>query len=162
MGSVRRPAGGALRPVLFAAAALAAVGCDRRPAPITIRLVDLFKPELLLGRFTAPPSPGHRTEWRFDAPQGGKGGPGRAWEAGPGVAGLEVRDGRLQGQTTTNLPLLHLRGEPGPDGNDVIEDVEIRLRASAGANLYLAFSGQERLDLTEVAQPNPVFWSFTT
>ncbi len=43
-----------------------------------------------------------------------------------------------------------------------VEEVEIRLRVSAGANLDLALSGQERADLTEVAQPNPVFWSFTT
>jgi len=161
MGFERRPPGGARWPVLLAAA-LAAGGCDRRPPPITIRLVDLFKPELVLARSAAPPSPGHRTEWRFDAPATGERGPGRAWEAGPGVAGLEVRDGRLQGQTTTNLPLVHLMGEPGTDGNDVVEEVEIRLRVSAGANLDLALSGQERADLTEVAQPNPVFWSFTT
>jgi arylsulfatase A-like enzyme len=135
-------------------------GCGRRSAPVTIRLVDLFKPELVLGRSPAPPAPPHRLEWLFDAPAGGKG--VRSWEAGPGVAGLEVRDGRLQGRTTTNLPLVHLMGRPGPDGNDVLEEVEIRLRASAGANLYLALSGQERFDLTEIAQPHPVFWSFTT
>ena len=135
-------------------------GCGHRSAPVTIRLVDLFKPELVLGRSPAPPAPPPRMEWRFDASPGGKG--VRSWEAGPGVAGLEVRDGRLQGRSTTNLPLVHLMGRPGPEGNDVLEEVEIRIRASAGANLYLALSGQERFDLAEIAQPHTVFWSFTT
>src|SRR5206468_9101886 len=96
MGSVRRFATGVPWPVLLAGA-LTAAGCGRRSAPVTIRLVDLFKPELVLGRSPAPPAPPPRMEWRFDASPGGKG--VRSWEAGPGVAGLEVHDGRLQGRS---------------------------------------------------------------
>ncbi len=82
MGSVRRFAAGVAWPVLLAGALMAA-GCGGRAAPVTIRLVDLFKPELVLGRSPAPPAPPPRMEWRFDAPPGGKG--VRSWEAGPGV-----------------------------------------------------------------------------
>jgi arylsulfatase A-like enzyme len=124
--------------------------------------VDGFRPEQVLGRApVAPPSPS-RLEWRFQAPAAGDRGPGPGFEAGPGIAGLEVRDGRLQGRTTTTLPLLHLTGKPGHDLGDVLEEVQIRLRVSAGTNLYLALSGQDRVDLKEIAQPHPVFWSFTT
>lgn len=148
---------------VLSAAASIGVGCTRKPAPIAIRLVDLFRPELVLGHSPAPPSPPPRTEWRFDGAAVGQPGAQRIWEAGPGVAGLEVRGGRLQGRTTSSAPVVHLEGRPGPDGNDVLEEVEIRLRVSAGANLYVAFSGQERVDLAEVALlPAPVFWSVST
>jgi arylsulfatase A-like enzyme len=142
--------------VLFGAA------CSRQPSAITIRLVDQFRPELVVGRSptTAPALP--RTEWRFDATAGSPGA-ARDWEAGPGVAGLEVRDGRLQGRTTSEKAIVHLQGPTGPHGNEALEEVEVRLRASAGANLYIAFSGQERVDLAEIAlQPQAVFWPLAT
>ncbi len=159
MGSVRRLATGAPGPVLLAAA-LVAGGCNRGSAPIAIRLVDGFRPEQILGRAPAPPSAPPRLEWLFEAPAAG-GGQGRGWEAGPGLVALEVRDGRLQGRTTSSLPLLHLMGRPS-DLADVLEEVQIRLRVSAGANLHLALSGLDRFDLNEIAQPQPLFWSFTT
>jgi len=160
MPFARRLATGALGKMLFAV--LVAVGCSRKPAPITARLVDLFRPEFVLGRSPAAPSLPPPTEWRFDRPPDPLRGPRAVWEAGPGVVGLAVREGRLQGQTTSPGPVVHLLGKPGPEG-DVLEAVEIRLRASAGANLFVALSGQEQVDLAEVAlQPTPLFWSLTT
>ncbi len=160
MPFARRRAARALGPILFAV--LVAVGCSRKPAPITLRLLDLFRPELVLGRSPVPPSPPPRTEWRFDAPPTGERGAGGVWEAGPGVAGLAVRDGRLQGRTTSPGSVVHLLGKPGPEGGDVLEEVEIRLRASAGANLFVSFSGQEHVDLAEVALQPAIFWSLAT
>ncbi len=46
-----RPAAGAVWPILCAA--LTTLECGRGPAPITIRLVDTFRPELVLGRSPA-------------------------------------------------------------------------------------------------------------
>jgi len=160
MSRIRRSPGGA--PLLILCAAAATVGCSRKPAPITIRLVDLFRPELVLGHSPASPSAAPPNEWRFDAPAAGARGPG-GWEAGPGVAGLALRNGRLQGHTTSPGPVVHFLGKPGLGGSDVLEAVEIRLRASAGTNLYIAFSGQEHVDLAEVAQqPNNNFWTLAT
>jgi arylsulfatase A-like enzyme len=145
------------------AAFMVALACGRPSAPITIRLIDLFRPELVTDRQAVLGAPPPRVQWRFDSASTGEGGPGRQWEAGPGVAGLEVRKGRLQGRSSTPVPVVHLMRQPGPEGGDFIEAVEVRLRASAGANLHLALSGQERVDLSERGmQPNPVFWSFDT
>jgi arylsulfatase A-like enzyme len=140
---------------------LAAPACDRRPAPLAIQLVDLFRPEMVVGRAPAAGEPPPRAEWRFDGPAAPA--DGRSWEAGPGVAGLEVRDGRLQGRTTSDAPVLHLETRPHGDLEDVIEDVEVRMRVSAGANLSVGFSGQPTIDLADIArQPAQPFWSFAT
>src|SRR5262245_7746460 len=100
---------------------LAGSGCDRRPAPLAIHLVDAFSPERGLGRPPAPAEAPPRAEWRFDMPA--RPGDGRSWEAGPGVLGLEVKDGRLQGRTTSDGPVVHLETRPRGDLEDVLEDV---------------------------------------
>jgi len=151
---------GAVWPVL-SILALTGAGCRHESAPITIRLVDLFRPELVLGGAGAKSAPLPRTEWRFDAPAGAKPVAGR-WEEGPGVAGLTVRDGRLAGRTTSTAPVVHLVGTPPRDGNDTIEELEIRIRVSSGANLFVGCSGQEHVDLAEIAAQAANSWFFTT
>src|SRR5262249_58728973 len=102
-------------------------------------------------------------QWRFDATPGADPRGGPRWEAGPGVEGLEVRDGRLRGRTTSPLSIVHLSRRPPADGSDVLEEIQVRLRASAGANLAIALSGQEEVDLARVAVGNnPVVFPFTT
>jgi hypothetical protein len=118
----------ALRAIAPCGVFLAGTACTGKPAPITIRLVDVFRPELVLGRSPEPSSPPPRTEWRFDTAAAPNGAPGRGWEAGPGVAELELRGGRLQGRTTSSTSVVHLMGKPGQDGNDNLEEVEIRIR----------------------------------
>ena len=39
----------------------------------------------------------------------------RGWEAFNGVAGLAIRDGRLVGRTTDDMPLVHLERTAGID-----------------------------------------------
>jgi hypothetical protein len=74
----------------------------------------------------------------------------RGWEAGPGVAALAIRDGRLVGRTTTAFPLLHVEW-PGAAGNlDSIDSVEVRLRVSAGSTLGVDASSDEKVDLAEI------------
>ena len=148
---------------LMVAVVIAGMGCARKPAPVTVHLVDVFRPEMVLGRSTAAPSLPARIEWRFDAPASATGPVAPAWEAGPGVVGLQVSEGRLQGRTTAVVPVVHLMGRPPTDGSDVIEDVEIRLRASTGTNLFVACSGQDHVDLGEVAMnATPMFWFVST
>src|SRR5688500_7739616 len=98
---------------LLACLALIAVGCrkEARAPDSVLRLVDLHRPESVEGR-AAPAAPEARLERRFDGappePAPEKFAATRGWEAGPGVAGLAVRDGRLVGRTTSEFPLLHL------------------------------------------------------
>ena len=135
-----------------------APGCARREAaPPAIHLVDLYHAEAVEGRTPtlAPPIP---TQWRFDGQDGAKG-----WEAFTGVSGLEVRGGRLVGRATDDLPVLHL-GLPGESENpDLVHEVQLRLRVSAGANVALRFDRSEKLDRAPTLDMAKNFpWEFTT
>ena len=122
------------------------VACGSLPEPVAVRLVDLFQPDMVSGSPVVDPP--RRTEWRFDgalpdevdfADTGGV-------EAGPGVSGLDIRDGRLVGHTTSDFPLLRVErvGETDPD--DQVHAIEVRMRASDGANLQVAFSASETVE----------------
>lgn len=123
-----------------------------KPEPRTIRLTDLYKPEAVANRVPpSPPSP--RTEWRFDLPAE-PAVPGekpvhpatRGWAAVNGVSGLAIRDGRLVGQTTDDMPLVHFERVTGMDDPDPVQQVEVRLRLSAGSTVGMGFSSSEKLD----------------
>jgi arylsulfatase A-like enzyme len=150
-------------------------GCTRSPEPVAIRLTDLFDPAHVEGSAPRHDGAGRRTEWRFDAPPAPVSPPSRAtpgaatarpsrgWEAGPGIAGLAVRDGMLVGRTTSDLPILDLVRKDGPDNADQLYAVEVRLRVSKGANLFVATRPDDALDLRQVAAValrNP--WAATT
>ena len=127
-------------------------GCTGRPdgsRDAAIHLLDQYKPELVEGR-SGGGSPIPRTEWRFDGPEASPGvlkpSATRGFEAGPGVAELSVKDGRLVGRSTTSFPLVHVERRVTED-SDLLHEVEVRLRVSAGANLAVAFRGTEKLDL---------------
>jgi arylsulfatase A-like enzyme len=87
----------------------------------------------------------------------------RGWEAGPGVSSLAVRDGLLVGRTTANLPILHVERTSGLDNADQLHAVEVRLRASKGANLYVATRPGPTVDLkTELGQVQSIPWVITS
>jgi arylsulfatase A-like enzyme len=144
----RARAAAAALPVLF--------GACTRPAPsLSIRLVDLYRPELVEGRTTGDVLKRARTEWRFDGPPPGE--PGklpstRGWEAGPGTADLILREGRLVGRATDDLPILHLARTSGLEDKDLLHEIEIRLRVSAGNELAFTYRDTEKIDLGEVAK----------
>jgi arylsulfatase A-like enzyme len=118
-----------------------------------IRLVDQFKPEFVRGGAGTPGRAIPRTEWRFDGPAPTP--PPKqfattyGWESGPGVGGLTIRDGRLMGRSTDDFPVLHIGLSAGADNHDQLHAVEVRLRASAGAQVSLTISTEERVDLQE-------------
>src|SRR6185295_16057981 len=100
--------------------------------------------------------PRPRSEWRFDgptpSPPPARFAATRGFEAGPGVSGLEVKDGRLAGLSTSDFPLLHLERPVVPEDKDLLHEVEVRLRVSKGANLSLTFRQGEKLDLAKAVE----------
>ncbi len=142
------------RGVLPAVALLAA--CSGRPGSrsVTIRLAELYKPEMVQAGSSGPAPVVHRTEIRFDVPVAAadKVGASRGFRAGPGIAGLVVRDGRLAGSTTEDIAIVDLERSSGLEDRDLIDAVEIRARVSAGREIALMFRESEKVDLAEVAQ----------
>jgi arylsulfatase A-like enzyme len=145
-----------LAPLVMLAAAASA--CSR-PAPSgakAIRLVDAFDAKRVEGSSAKAATPVQRTEWRFDGPAPSPPLPPappaplaatRGWEAGPGVAGLAVRDGALVGRTTTDFPILHMERTTDLENADQVHAIEVRLRASKGSNLALSTSAAPTVDL---------------
>jgi arylsulfatase A-like enzyme len=140
------------RPVVILSLCLAACTGGTKPDSVTLRLTDLYKPELVSARVTPSPPP-PRTEWRFDGPSPAAA-PGekpkspatRGWEAFNGVTGLAIREGRLVGRTTDELPLVHLERTTGMDDADPVQEVEVRMRLSEGSQVAMGFSSSEKVD----------------
>jgi arylsulfatase A-like enzyme len=65
--------------------------------------------------------------WQFGDP-----GSAEEWQAAAGVGDLTVRGGRLVGQSTTTTPILRLSSIPGMDPGDMLYEVQVRMRVSAG------------------------------
>jgi arylsulfatase A-like enzyme len=128
-----------------------AAGCTARPpqGPATVRLADVYEPAAVEGR-PASLAPRPRTEWRFDGPGSGKLAATRGWEAGPGVAGLAVRDGRLVGRSNSDFPMLHLVRTSGLEDRDILHAFEVRARASVAGRLSVTGRAAEKIDLAEV------------
>src|SRR5436305_6172731 len=150
--STRRPSSPRARQLLPVAALLLAglAGSCNRPAPEppAIRRVDLFDRQKVAAPRPVPPPA---------APMSA------CWQAGPGVADLAVRDGHLAGRSTTDFPVLHCERTAGLDLDDVLHSVEIRLRASAGANLAVQIARPGTLDLAQAVEAGRGFpWRITT
>ncbi len=119
-----------------------------------IRLVDLFDAKRVHG--SAKPAATMRpTIWRFDgAPSSAP--PAqfaatRGWEAGPGVVGLTVKDGQLTGRATGDGALIHFERTSGLDVPDTLHAIEVRMRASNGANLSIQTSPAPTINLSELS-----------
>jgi arylsulfatase len=130
-----------------------------------IRLVDLYRPEPGTASKEAPPRAAPGSEMRFDAvapptPQAGPPGaqpapPGPPWAAGPGVLDLKVKDGRLSGRTVGPVAIVHAR-RPRSDDRDVLHEVQVRMRASAGANVSALFRNTDDVDLKLESENQPI------
>jgi arylsulfatase A-like enzyme len=122
--------------------AAACGGGTSAPEAQGIRLVDLFRAEVVRGTMSkARTIP--RIEWRFDqadANTQAKDAP-KGWEASPAVSGASVKDGRLTGRTASEFPLLRFERTGDFDNRDQFHSVEIRMKASAGATVSVATRG---------------------
>ena len=138
------------------ALAAASVACrGRTPSEAApLRLVDLYRPEVVEGRAAGTPRPSF--EWRFD------GSPPPAFQASAGVTGLGVRDGRLAGRAATGSPIVMLSRTP-PADRDAVHEIQVRLRATGGTNLPAAFRTAEKVDLALETATLPIIpWPFNT
>jgi arylsulfatase A-like enzyme len=147
---------------LVVVAALAIAGaCNKQPAtstPAAIRLVDEFKKETMSGGGGAAARELPRTEWRFDQTVKDK------WEAGPGVTGLAVRDGRLSGRTSSTFPVIRVQRTAGLDNHDIVHAIEFRMRVSAvspGGQLAVNATGEEKPNFEEMVKAGDGFWMKT-
>jgi arylsulfatase A-like enzyme len=154
------------RPLLSIVAMLVlAVSCRRgQPSqPPAIRLIDLHRPPATQSGAQTAPQPG-RTEWRFEGapPALEKNAATWGWSAFNGVAGLAVRDGRLVGRATSNLPMLHLQRSPGFEEREGVHGIEVRMRVSAGNTLAVELDGSKDLDRAQALDNARHFtWDFT-
>jgi arylsulfatase A-like enzyme len=133
----------------------------QRTAPLgPVRLVDAYRTEVVQDR-VPPDAPRARTEWRFDGPAGQDA--TRGFTAGTGIASLSVRDGHLTGRTVTDFPILRVERRTDAEDRDVVHEIQVRLRVSAGRNLAVAWRGADTLDFPEIAQRGRVMpWRTTT
>ncbi len=157
-------------------AAVLAPAC-RNAGPRTtapIRLVDLYRPDPATAAREAGSAPAApASQWRFTLAAVTVAAPARPglagarpapppWAAGPGVADLKAENGLLVGRTTAAFPILHLR-RPRSDDRDVVHEVQVRVRASAGANLSVMFRSTEEVDLAwEVDNAFIIPWSLSS
>jgi arylsulfatase A-like enzyme len=143
---------------IFTAAAAACTAPRPREAPTAIRLVDDFKPAAISGG-GAPHREIPKTEWRFDAAGREK------WQAGPGVTGLAVHDGKLSGRTSGAFPVVYVERTSGLDNQDIVHAIEIRMRVSAvseGGQLAITSLGpSQKLNLDELVKAGDGFWMKT-
>ncbi|MCP3957236.1 MAG: sulfatase-like hydrolase/transferase [bacterium] len=115
------------------------VACSEPPeGPAAIRLVDLFADAVVDGT-PAAAEPAESAAWRFDGEAGTEG-----WQAGSGVADLEVANGRLTGRSTDDFPIVHVERASGIEDDDLLHAAEVTLRVSAGTEVSMSFTGDEK------------------
>lgn len=145
--------------VLACVVLVGVLGCrgDKAGSPAAVtRLVDL-QPSVTGGLRLVAAASTPSIELRFD----GKGAQ-PSWKAGPGIAGLQLKDGNLAGRITAAGGLLAAE-LPRSTDRDVVHEVRVRLRVTAGSNLSVAFRATDTVDLKEEAQLlRAINWPFTT
>jgi arylsulfatase A-like enzyme len=131
--------------------ALVSCGEPAPTAPVANRLVDDFSPGLV-SRPGAAKAAFRQSQgstqpfiWRFGDP-----GSAEEWQAVTGVGGLTVREGRLTGESTTAVPILRLASIQGVDPGDMLYEVQVRMRVSAGEKFGLHFIAETPNDLDKV------------
>ena len=100
-----------------------------------------------------------RALWRFDAPASDDD-PLGGWMDGGGVAQLEVHNGLLTGETTSESPIVHVEWDDELALRDRLHAVDIELQVSDGANLEVEFRGDGELNLDGVRADET--WALST
>ena len=137
---------------LLASMLLAACGGGSSGA-IVIRLVDRFQEGMVQNSPTKVTRSQPTDVWNFAEPGDDSASEGSAtlgWKTGIGVAGLAVRDRRLRGRSTTEVPIIYLEREKGLDTSDLLHAIEVRARASKGTRLMAATEGEDDIDFKDI------------
>src|SRR5262245_12005277 len=134
---------------------VATAACRGATPPVTQRLVDLYKPELVADRVAPEPAP-PRLEWRFD----GKAEKPAALNA---VADLAVKEGKLAGRTTDVFPMLDFVLPKPIEDADPMHEIEVRMRVDVGGNVSATLARAEKVDAKEMIEITKAFaWFFTS
>ncbi len=138
-------------------------GCGAPPwtssTSSTQRLVDDFSPALVSGPKAVKvssqrPSAAPAFLWTFEDP-----GSAEDWHAAVGIDGLTVRGGHLVGQASGPSGVLRLNAIPGIDPGDMLYEVQVRMRVSAGQKLGVHFVAETPDDLTNyILSGAPLPW----
>ena len=137
---------------LLASMLLAACGGGSSGA-IVIRLVDRFQEGMVQNSPTKVTRSQSTDVWNFAEPgedSASEGSVTLGWKTGIGVTGLAVRDGRLRGRSTTEVPIIYLEREKGLDSSDLLHAIEVRARASKGTRLMAATEGEDDIDFKDI------------
>jgi arylsulfatase A-like enzyme len=129
--------------LVFAGAVVLLWSCgESRTGKPAIRLIDVFTSAAVEG---APASAAARPEAAWGLQSDG----GLAlseWKAGPGVTSLAVRDGKLVGRSTSELPIVYAALPEWANPQDTVDAVELRIRAGAGTSLGASLAGGAKPD----------------
>ena len=128
-----------------------------------IRLVDRFEDDAVRNSPTKIAQTESAGSWNFAEPGDSQAMLG--WKAGVGVSRLRVEDGRLQGRSTTDFPIIWVDNKDCVDSPDLLYAIEVRLRVGKGANLMATAQGADDLDfkrILERAKPLQQPWIFST
>ncbi len=154
--------------LVFAILVIALMSCDPSSprGPISIRLIELYKPGSVEDTPSKTAASHARTEWRFDAASttsASKFPETNGWEPGPTVSDLRIENGFLTGKAKTYFPLLHVERKSGLDDRDVLHSIQIRMRVSAGTRLSAFYEAEESIDLKKVLEDAKDFpWEVKT
>ena len=129
--------------------------CGGSGQAIAIRLVDHFNQKMVKNVPTQVTRPEPAGLWEFgETPERPpeESSATLGWKAGAGVSSLRTEDGRLQGRTTTSFPIVYVERKEGLDTSDLLHAVEIRMRASKGANLSAESQGSGDLNVKRILE----------
>lgn len=145
--------------------ALGWVSCADAPAPVPIsqRLVDVFEPGWIEGSLEEPVTPPRPSEWRFDGlppyPRPEVWPETHGWEPISGIEELRLERGRLTGVTSAEPSILRLDRVSGLGDGDLLHEVRVRLKASAGTQISLHLVGSEADELDRaIAAGQEALW----
>src|SRR4051794_27271451 len=146
---------------ILAGTLLGLAGCGRPSSVKTTRLIDQFKQGMVKNSSATRNHPKPAEVWSFAEP----GAESFGWTAGNGVTGVSVRNGHLQGHTTTSFPIVYIERKGKLDTPDLLNSIEVRLKVNKGTNLMITTQGAAPVDFKDVlerAKDLKQPWPFTS
>ena len=98
----------------------------------------------------AEPTVGGGWQFAADDEAAAAAGATRGWQIESGVTGLAIHQERLVGRTTDEYPILRVERTAGFDHDDLLHSVELRMKVSAGTDVWLTTVDQEEPDWDRV------------
>ncbi len=128
-------------------AALPAFACGGGGGETAVRLVDAFDPDRVVGTVLAADELDSTAGWSFsdnlaiDPEDETEHAVTMGWQAVEGIENLRLEGGRLTGTSTNATPVLMVTRPGELDDPDHLYGIELRMRASGGANIRMQVAG---------------------